>query len=155
MFARQIVSSSSSAKIFTQKLQFMSSNPAPTATAPRSPAAPQSKNPAANASIVASIFGGADLKDLFTQQGMRDILNWSNPVLSTFFFLFTNLCIYIIFYGNYSLVSVACYLAMAHLIVTFSLCQIGQFMARFQSGTFFLGFVANLFSFRAHANHRC
>lgn len=64
---------------------------------------------------------------------MRDILNWSNPVLSTFFFLFTNLCIYIIFYGNYSLVSVACYLAMAHLIVTFSLCQIGQFMARFQN----------------------
>jgi len=85
------------------------------------------------ARVVATIFGGADLKDLFTQQGMHGILNWTNPVLSTFFFLFSNLCIYIIFYGNYSLVSVACYLAMAHLIATFLLCQVGQFMAKFQN----------------------
>ena len=104
-----------------------------------------STNPPANATkatkavagggarVVATIFGGADLKDLFTQQGMHGILNWTNPVLSTFFFLFSNLCIYIIFYGNYSLVSVACYLAMAHLIATFLLCQVGQFMAKFQS----------------------
>jgi hypothetical protein len=87
--------------------------------------------PAAN--LVAVIFGGANLNDLFTQQGIHDVLNWKNPVLSTFFFLFANLCLYIIFYGNYSLISVACYLAMVHLVVTFSLCQIGQFMAKFQS----------------------
>jgi hypothetical protein len=28
---------------------------------------------------------------------------------------------------------VACYLATAHLVVTFCLCQIGLFMAKFQS----------------------
>jgi hypothetical protein len=88
---------------------------------------------AAPSNLVAAIFGGANLKDLFTAQGARDVLGWSNPVLSTFFFLFANLCIYIIFYGNYSLISVACYLATAHLVVTFFLCQIGQFMAKFQS----------------------
>lgn len=82
---------------------------------------------------VASIFGGSNLKDLFTQRGLEDILNWTNPVLSSFVFLFANLCIYIIFYGNYSLVSVACYLAMVHLVATFCLCQVGYFIAKFQS----------------------
>ena len=98
-------------------------------------AAPAPKAAAATsaANLVAIIFGGANLNDLFTQQGIHDVLNWKNPVLSTFFFLFANLCLYIIFYGNYSLISVACYLAMVHLVVTFSLCQIGQFMAKFQS----------------------
>ncbi len=92
-----------------------------------------SAKPSARGNIVATIFGGANLRDLLTQQGAHDILNWTNPVLSTFFFLFANLCIYIIFFGNYSLVSVACYLAMAHLIVTLLLCQVGHFMAKFQS----------------------
>jgi hypothetical protein len=86
----------------------------------------------APARYLAAVFGGANLKDLFTQQGIQDVLNWANPVLSTFFFLFANLCLYIIFYGNYSLVSVACYLALVHLVATFCLCQIGQFMAKFQ-----------------------
>jgi hypothetical protein len=125
----------------------MSSNSASTASAQRSPSAPHTAKATASTGIVATIFGGADLNDLFTQQGMRDVVNWSNPVLSTFFFLFTNLCIYIIFYGNYSLVSVACYLAMAHLIATFSLCQIGQFMAKFQSGTFVQFFLYQLYHF--------
>jgi hypothetical protein len=88
---------------------------------------------AGGAFSVKTLFGGSNLKDLFTQRGLSDILNWTNPVLSTFFFLFANLCIYIIFYGNYSLVSVACYLAMVHLVATFCLCQIGYFMAKFQS----------------------
>jgi hypothetical protein len=108
----------------------MSSKPSPAAGS----AAPASKATAApSANLVAIIFGGASLKDLFTQQGIHDVLNWKNPVLSTFFFLFANLCLYIIFYGNYSLISVSCYLAMVHLVVTFSLCQIGVFMAKFQS----------------------
>ena len=108
----------------------MSSKPSPAASS----AAPSPKAAAATAAnLVATIFGGANLNDLFTQQGIHDVLNWKNPVLSTFFFLFANLCLYIIFYGNYSLISVACYLAMVHLVVTFSLCQIGQFMAKFQS----------------------
>ena len=94
---------------------------------------PKTATIAVPSNVVATIFGGANLKDLFTPQGARDVLNWKNPVLSTFFFIFANLCIYIIFFGNYSLVSVACYLAMAHLIVTLILCQLGIFIAKFQS----------------------